>query len=41
MSSGLLYNLAVEASSGDTLIITPGDFLYLFSLKELEEYVKI
>jgi hypothetical protein len=39
MSSGRLYNQAVEISSGDILFITPGDFLYLFSLKRLADYV--
>ena len=31
MSSGRLYNKAVEMSSGDILVITPSDFLHLFS----------
>jgi hypothetical protein len=39
-SSGILYNKAVEVASGDTIVVTPGDFLYLFKLNQLEEYVK-
>jgi len=39
LSSGVLYNKAVAASSGDILIITPADFVYLFSLKRAEEEV--
>lgn len=40
LTSGLLYNKAVQASSGELLIVTPGDFMYLFSLKKLIDYVK-
>lgn len=40
LTSGPLYNKAVSIASGDILVITPGDFIYLFSLKELEDYVK-
>lgn len=39
-SSGILYNKAVQASSGDVVIVTPGDFLYLFSLSDIEKYVR-
>lgn len=39
LSSGVLYNRAVNMSQGDTLVITPGDFLYLFALKDLDEYI--
>jgi hypothetical protein len=39
-SSGILYNKAVKEASGDIIIVTPGDFIYLFSLAELEDYVK-
>ena len=39
-SSGILYNKAVKHSSGDIIIVTPGDFFYLFGLKELEKYVQ-
>lgn len=38
-SSGILYNKAVQASSGDILIVTPGDFFYLFSLSKLQKHV--
>lgn len=39
-SSGILYNKAVAASCGDIVIVTPGDFLYLFALKDIESFVK-
>jgi len=39
-SSGILYNKAVEASSGDVILVTPGDFLYLFGLGNLERFVR-
>ena len=39
-SSGPLYNKAVAASSGDVLLVTPGDFIYLFSLEEIYNFVK-
>lgn len=41
LTSGLLYNKAVSISSGDTLVITPADFLYLFRLADLEAFVKV
>jgi len=40
LSSGALYNMAVEASSGDNLIVTPGDFFYMFSLEQVEAHIK-
>lgn len=40
LSSGILYNKAVQAARGDIVVVTPADFLYLFSLRELEEYVQ-
>ncbi len=40
MSSGILYNKAVMAAKGDIVIVTPADFLYLFSLGRLDEYVR-
>lgn len=39
LSSGMLYNKAVSISSGDTLIITPADFLYFFRLNDIQSYV--
>lgn len=39
LSSGRLYNRAAELATGDTLIFTPADFLYMFSLAELEQFV--
>ena len=39
-SSGILYNKAVKASRGDIIVVTPGDFLYLFPLRTLEGYVR-
>lgn len=41
LSSGILYNKAVSISSGDTIIVSPADFIYMFSLNELEQYIKI
>lgn len=38
LSSGLLYNKAISISSGDLLVVTPADFVYLFSLKELRGF---
>tara|TARA_Y100000310_G_scaffold241139_1_gene245046 strand:- start:3119 stop:4252 length:1134 start_codon:yes stop_codon:yes gene_type:complete len=40
LSSGALYNMAVEASSGDNLIVTPGDFLYMFPLSQVEDHIE-
>lgn len=40
ISSGPLYNKAVAASTGDILVITPADFIYLFSLDTLDKFVK-
>jgi hypothetical protein len=39
-SSGILYNKAVQASSGDVIIVTPGDFVYLFPLQALYNHVR-
>jgi hypothetical protein len=39
MSSGRLYNMAVEMSSGNNLVITPGDFIYLFKLNQLDMFM--
>lgn len=39
LSSGILYNKAVGASSGDNIIVTPGDFVYLFSVETLNTYM--
>jgi hypothetical protein len=38
-SSGMLYNKAVSISSGDNIIITPGDFIYMFSLRDLDNFM--
>jgi hypothetical protein len=40
MTPGRLYNKAVEASRGDVIVVTAGDFLYMMSLRELEDYVR-
>lgn len=40
ISSGMLYNKAVSIASGDILIIHPGDFLYLFELSRLSNFVQ-
>ena len=40
LTSGVLYHKAVMASKGDTLIITPADFIYLFRLKDLQTIVE-
>lgn len=40
LTSGLLYDKAIQASSGDIVIVTPSDFLYGFRLKDLEDFVK-
>jgi len=39
LSSGMMYNKAVSVSSGDKLLIGPGDFAYMFRLKELDDYI--
>lgn len=39
LSSGWLYNQAVEMSTGGTLIICPSDYLFLFNLLSLEQHV--
>lgn len=39
LSSGILYNKAVAASEGNIIVVTPGDFFYMFSLQELEVYI--
>jgi hypothetical protein len=39
LSSGLLYNKAVSISSGDILVVTPADYIYLFGLSDLEHHV--
>lgn len=40
LSSGPLYNKAIKASKGDLIIVTPGDFLYLFRLKDVVHFVE-
>lgn len=40
LSSGILYNRAVMAAKSDIVIVTPADFLYLFSLADLENHVR-
>lgn len=40
LTSGVLYDMVVRASTGDLLIVTPADFVYGFSLSELVSYVK-
>ena len=40
LTPGRLYNKAVGAARGDVIIVTAGDFLYLFPLAELESYVR-
>lgn len=40
LTSGILYNKAVQASSGDLLIVTPADFIYGFKLRDLVDFVK-
>lgn len=40
LPSGWLYNKAVKHSSGDILVISPADYVYLFRLKDLEAYMK-
>jgi hypothetical protein len=40
LTSGVLYNKAVSMSRGDTLVITPADFVYLFGLGRLERHVE-
>lgn len=40
VSSGILYNKAVSISQGDYLVVTPADFLYLFSLSDLENHLR-
>lgn len=40
LTPGRLYNKAVESAMGDVIVVTAGDFLYLFSLGELEGYVR-
>lgn len=39
LPSAWQYNKAVAASSGDTLVISPADYAYLFRLKELQNFV--
>ncbi len=39
LPSGWLYNQAVKVSTGDTLVISPADYLYLFSLKRLRNHL--
>lgn len=39
LTSGLLYNKAVSIASGDVLVITPADFLYLYRLADLSNFV--
>ena len=40
ISSGILYNKAASIARGDYLLVTPSDFLFLFGLKRLEDYLK-
>lgn len=40
LSSGVLYNKAVSISSGNFLVITPSDFMYMFRLKDLEIHMQ-
>lgn len=39
LSSSRLYNLAAKHATGDILLFSPADFLYMFSLSELNDYV--
>jgi hypothetical protein len=39
LTPGRLYNKAVEASKGDIIVVTAGDFMYMMPLRELEGYV--
>lgn len=39
LSSGYLYNKAVSISNGNNLIITPCDYVYLYKLSTVNEYI--
>ena len=39
-SSGILYNKAVEASTGDVIVVSPADFIYMFSLRDVYQFVR-
>lgn len=40
ISSGPLYNRALREASGEALVISPSDFIYLFKLKDVEQHIR-